>query len=470
MPYQARYSLWMVCLFFTFTSVCGAGDSKLKPQPVKPAKKASNLEISEKAMKATAIRVQSSKKAFAKPQGWPTNKAWRPLRHFGPFTDIGDTAQIQLHVNGNSVRWYFNNYYATCPDAQWHERYFRNDLPKNATPDPPTPRYKPGELRASDGMHDLLFELDRVELKSLFGGSVELIFQTRENYEFEFRKDDTIWDFESLRMSIYVTPIAEIFNTPNFITNQKPIGIVFQAKNPTAYTIANEQFLRKPDDNTMEGLQAALDEVQVSLLNSIGTNAIRFVHGLIHGQLQNKIGNSNKVKMVEITDGFIDVLTEPGTKMFSVALRLDPITLDTSDGLKNVTGTISGIHAYDSSPSNSDNPWVSREFAFGSGDSTLYASHGHFELDECDLLKEGFYAYVEVTGWYTGFIDAFFRDPRKDNMLTDVELDCGIIRQRANAGHWGTAYGPDSYTKILQDSDGEFGSITVKSRVSVYLR
>lgn len=470
MLYQTRYILWIVCLLFAFISVCNASDSKLKPQVVMKEKKVTNLEISKKAMKATAIRVQEGKKTFAKPQGWPATMAWRPLRHFGPFTDIGDLSQIQLHINGNFVRWYFNKYYATCPDAQWHRQYFRDNLPENATPDPPSPYYIPGAFPTADGLHDLLFELDRVELKSQFGGSVELTFRAKEDYEFELRKDNTIWDFESLSMAVYVTPDAKIFNTPNQIGAKIPIGIVFQVNNPTAYTInANGQILRKPEDHTMEGLQAALDEIQAALLSPMGTDPIRYVHGFIHGQMQNKIGYTEKVKMVEISDSFLEVLTEPGTQMFSIGLRLNPITLDTSDSLKNVTGTISGIHGYTPSPTYEDNPWVSREFAFGSGDSSPFASHGHFELSTCETLKE-FYIWVEVTGWYTGFISGFFKDPRKDIMLDSVSFSCETLRQRANSGQWGMVHGPTFHPDILEDSDGEFGSITVESRVHVFLR
>jgi hypothetical protein len=293
--------------------------------------------------------------------------------------------------------------------------------------------------------------------------------RTKENYEFELRKGNTIWDFESLSMAVYVTPDATIFNTPNLIAAKTPIGIVFQVNNPTAYTLAGGKILRKPEDNTLEGLQAALDEIRVPLLNSMGTDPVRYVHGFIHGQMQNEIGYTEKVKMVEITDGFLDVLTEPGTQMFSIGLRLNPITLDTSDGLKNVTGTISGIHGYSPSPSDMENPWVSREFAFGSGDSSAFASHGYFELDTCEALKE-FYIWVEVTGWYTGFISGFFKDPRKDTMLDSVSFSCETLRQRANSGQWGMVYGPTFHTDTLQDADGEFGSITVESRIHVFLR
>ena len=181
------------------------------------------------------------------------------------------------------MSWFFNKYYATCPDAQWHRQYFRNNLPENATPDPPSPYTIPGAFPAADGLHDLLFELDRVELKSQFGGSVELTFQTKENYEFELRKDNTIWDFESLSMAVYVTPDAKIFNTPNQIGVKIPIGIVFQVNNPTAYTInANGQIVRKPEDDAMEGLQAALDEIQAALLNSMGTNPVSYTHLRAH--------------------------------------------------------------------------------------------------------------------------------------------------------------------------------------------
>ena len=470
MLHQTRHSLWIACLLFAFISVSDASDSKLTLQVATKEKRLTDLEISKKAMKATAIRVRAGNKTFAKPQDWPAAKAWRPLRHFGPFSDIGDLSQIQLHINGNFVRWYFNKYYSTCPDAQWHKQYFRNNLPDNTTPDPPSPFYKPGEFPASDGLHDLLFELDRVELKSQFGGSVELNFRTKENYEFELRKGNTIWDFESLKMAVYVTPDANIFNTPAQIAAKKPIGIVFQASNPTAYVAnASGPILRKSDDGAMEGLQAALDEIQAALLNPMGTDPIRYVHGFIHGQLQNEIGYTEKVKMVEISDGFLDVLTEPGTQMFSIGLRLNPIKLDTSDGLKNVTGTISGIHGYSPSPSDSDNPWVSREFAFGSGDSSAFASHGYFELDTCEALKE-FYIWVEVTAWYTGFISAFIKDPRKDIMLDSVSFSCDTLRQRANSGQWGMVYGPTFHRDTLEDSDGEFGSITVESRIHVFLR
>jgi len=470
MRYQTRYILWTMCLLFAFIGVCDASDAKPKPPAVMKEKNITNLEISKKAMQATSIRVKEAKKTFAKPQDWPATMAWRPLRHFGPFTDIGDLSQIQLHINGNFVRWFFNKYYATCPDAQWHRQYFGNNLPENATPDPPSPYYLPGEFPTADGLHDLLFELDRVELKSQFGGSVELTFRTRENYEFELRKGNTLWDFESLIMAVYVTPNANIFNTPSQIAAKTPTAIEFQANNPTAYTInTNGQIMRKSADDAMEGLQAALDVIQASLLSPMGTNSIRYVHGFIHGQMQNKIGYTEKVKMVEISDSFLEVLTEPGTQMFSIGLRLNPITLDTSDGLKNVTGTIVGIHGYTPSPTHEDNPWVSREFAFASGDSSPFANHGHFELSTCDNLKE-FYIWVEVTGWYTGFISGFFKDPRKDTMLDSVSFSCETLRQRANSGQWGMVHGPTFHSDILEDSDGEFGSITVESRVHVFLR
>lgn len=459
-------------------AACAVSNSKTAPSKVSPAATAQpqkgGAELGqptpvEQPQLQTAIKKRHNVLITKPPQSWPKDLAWRPLRHFGPFYYGSEFAQIQLRVNGASAIWYFNDFFASCPDASWYTQYFAGNLPATSTSIPSTPpstQYIPGQFRGSDGIHDLLFGLDSVELSSQFGGSVKLSFQAIEDYEYEVQQGQTIWDVRSIEMIIFVTPRAEVFNQPNRINYGNNLSVVFVPHDPIAYDISGS-VIALMDDPKIDDLQNTL-QTAASQLNSqtaFVNIASKFVHGFLHGQLQNEIGASEIVTMIEVRDGFIDAYTQNATPMFSVSLRLHPIHVDDEQGFKNVTGDIFAEHVFTLPRGSDDNPVFGYEFAVGSGDSTPFRNSGLFNLQECTELQEFLYM-VTATGW-----GGLFTDPRTGRLIDTVGIDCNLLQNRQNASNYGVVSRRTQVENFpISDSQGQFGRVTVESQISLFLR
>jgi len=459
-------------------AACAINNTKTAPSKVSPAVTAQPHKGGAELGQPTPVEQPQLHNAIKKrhnvlltkpPQKWPKDLAWRPLRHFGPFYYGSEFAQIQVRLTGASAIWYFNDFFATCTDASWYTQYFAGNLPATPTSIPSTPpstQYIPGQFRGSDGIHDLLFGLDSVELSSQFGGSVKLSFQTIEDYEYEVQKGQIIWDVRSIEMIIFVTPRAEVFNQPNRVNYSNNLSVVFVPHDPIAYDISGSA-IALMDDPKIDELQDALQAAASLLISqtAFANTASKFVHGFLHGQLQNEIGASEIVTMIEVRDGFIDAYTQNATPMFSISLRLHPIHVDDEQGFKNVTGDIFAEHVFTLPRGSDDNPVFGYEFAVASGDSTTFRSSGFFNLQECTELQEFLYM-VSATGW-----GGLFTDPRTGHLIDTVSIDCNVLQSRQNASNYGVVSRRTQVENFpISDSQGQFGRVTVESQISLFLR
>ena len=442
-------------------------------------------EVSAEEMLSTALQSIHSPAVSEAPSNWPANRAWRPRRHTGPFYRGSDLGLVQIVARQTSGGWYFNDYFATCPDGPFYSLYFNNTLPSTATP-PNVP--VPGTVPSNAGFNSVIFGLQRISYTSRYGGSVELSFEMLEDLEYELRgtapdttttTKDVVWDFQALRMNIYVQPLAGYFNHPNLIYQVGTPFVEFIAEDPVAYEIVSAtgsgsaaQVVRRSDEEALEGLRGSFDSIALTMAGAWRATAARFVHGFLHGQFQNEIGPLENVNVVEISDDHFQVVTSTGTPHFTVELRLNPITVRKSQGLENVTGDIVAHIILRLPATDPFNPITGTEFAVASGEVTPFRGYGTFEVADCGA-GASLIAYVEAIGWPTGIGGLLSGHRRSIAKFGSIEISCAALRNRLAQPPpiaWGTVSGPDIVViETLSDEDGAFGAFTLESRVRLSL-
>src|SRR5258705_6552251 len=145
----------------------------------------------------------------------PRPRPFDALRATGPFCP-GDLTRIKLQVDGQMAQWYLTDYPTTSPVGPFLQKYSIGPLPTSLPPDIPAagnPRHVAGTMPSNDGTNDVRFQLKCVLYSRRYGGSIQLLFQSEEGFEYEARYGTTLWDADDIELSRYVTPDFRQFNT-----------------------------------------------------------------------------------------------------------------------------------------------------------------------------------------------------------------------------------------------------------------
>jgi hypothetical protein len=410
-----------------------------------------------------------SLETIGSPVGFPPHLAWRPNRHFGPFTRGSTFANIQVKIGRHEASVYFNKFFIDCiptSDRPIYIKYFEGDLPTNRTPfssDPPT--HVPGNAPSVgvDGPNDILFELKTIYYTSKFGGSIKLEFEQKEDYEYEVRNGEILWDLKNTIMNIYVIPAPSYFN-PILGPELGGHGVRFEFLTDTVTTYEDNSI---SDDNRLTLLKSTLLDYGTSLETLGGRMEFRkdiekFVYGFIHTQFQSELEPDNKVDMIELTDNFIDLHNRPGTTKFRIDLKINSIFYTLSNNNKKYDVEFSWLLIHnDGSPSVSVRGLDPRRMRNGEG--TAYMTVASMLAEECRFFG-GLAVYVYVgdrSDWETVGIATLSPDP-----------DCDEIERRVDSNDWGP--GPEERVEgvpIYSSShDDPVGTLSYSYRTNIFVR
>lgn len=396
------------------------------------------------------------------PKGYPEQLSWRPLRHFGPFFSGSDITQIHLVLNGKNAVWYYQDFLTGHEDSAIFQKYYGANLPSTT----PTVNVVPGTYPNADGFDDIQMELQRISYSSRYGGSVQLQFQSNEDYEVEVRKGTTLWDLNSLIMRVYVVPVATVFNPNNPIYSApRVVYVEFIPSGAVAYDIAGTILSVRPD-NALTELTNALGEYgpQVASAN-FSRDASRLVYGFVHSQFKDYIAATDKVDMIEITNDFLDLHTRAGEVTFHLNIRISDINLDTEWGDEEIVIEIAAEHVFDLDD-RVGNPSIAHEFdAINNREGTPFRNFGVFKLDQCAALDSVIFIIKVVE-------DDDFPSPDDEyNLIANsIAFECGTLQTRANNGNFGTVSENATEGVLIMDDDSVEGALSYVTQVRLLLR
>lgn len=318
--------------------------------------------------------------ATTQPAQMPVPNIWN-----GPFS-LDEFSEIQILLQGEVARWYYNSYFDLAADADLYARYFLFNTPAGQhqvpsgpdaqTPspdgagtaqDPKRPGAETGEVPAEQGPQGILMTLKSVHYSSRYGGSVRLVFEMSEDYFYELRFDPYVYDLSSLNLSVYVVPSAEALNplstqsTDGGIYYPRPTaGGVFLEYRPevkAAYALIypNTELggtPSPPEGATADwsppepiGMAAAPDHLAPAWSEHLADLLTRwqvehqsagsydpplsFVYGLLHHFLTDALPNETaRPTRISITDNDLDLHTRQGEFSFSVSCQVSDLSMD----------------------------------------------------------------------------------------------------------------------------------------------
>lgn len=314
--------------------------------------------------------ITSALRQYEPPKGWPSNIAWKPKRHFGPFRRGSEFSEIQVTLgqgwlgSGTNLKitattaWYHNKYYTGHLDANILSKYYPGgpgNLPANLTPQ----------------INPILFELQSIHYSSRYGGSIHLRFMLLEDYGYEFTDrpipppNGTIpatptpvrkWDVGAsiyreigggtrrnvgtLEMSLYIVPTPRCLNPLDTIDEGNlardirdvPIYVELLGRQFTTY---EEGKLPVTTEKIPPELTSIFEELYPLIESQLRADSKRFVYAWLHSELQARIDKLDNVKTIMITDDFCDIITEKAQPIFSISMRFAmgvPNEIDTEYG------------------------------------------------------------------------------------------------------------------------------------------
>ena len=358
---------------------------------------------------------------------WPMQYAWKPRSFYGPWFAGSNLDAIQLTLKRNLVpTWYYTTYFddITGVDLQIYSQYIPGITTSMAAPPDYSriPGLTPTQPSANTvQLTDIYLSLNEIHLSSKYGGSVELVFRSHENVEFEIRKGNTLWDSRTLQIRIFATPKTNQMNplAPQTAYNTfDPLNVELEAIDPTEYsitTINNETyFIPQASVNNQELMQALeLITAAIELNNNLRLQANQFIHAWLHVEHQQLIDRTasppERVDAIEISDNFLDMKTsarEPWFTWFVQVVQLDAPHLHHFK--------ISIMHDYYGT--NPIRIWNSVETLHPREASRLIRA-GHFLLANCDSLEQ---VNVEISV-------RDFHPPQQYPALLQVWNDIGLL-------------------------------------------
>lgn len=419
-----------------------------------------------------AAQVHTFHPVSFKPASWPQGVAWRPLRYSGPFTSGSDLEEMQIVLQGTSGKVYYNNLFLNHPSAAIYKLYYRTNwgtggsfastaLPNNVTPALPARRVPPP---GTDGANSILMELKRIEYSSRYGGTVRLVFEMAnyatpnnqshaDDFDFEFREGDYLFDVSGLEMSIFEYPLPTSFNPTvqlPFATGvQQPyVGteqVEFTNGDVAAYKYVADKVVPVAYD---DAARAALSAVETRVAAGVPdkyvniSNAQRFSLGFLHDQFQSLFQSlsdpTDGGEKLWLTDNFADLTTKNRTAVFSLYFGLDNITTVDDD----MEFWATNAHLYRSISDDDPIPIQSYPDNYGlgwayvirpiKGTSIPWIHLGTWNASDCSQLV-GDSVQVRLVD------PGFFSSTDYGYAEFKVTFDCGTIGQLAQQGEWGNA-------------------------------
>jgi hypothetical protein len=407
----------------------------------------------------------------ARPNARLAGAPWRPRRYTGPFTAGSELQDIQVLLNNNAAAWYYNGFFADHDSPAIYKRYYRMnwgagssfdsvELPGNATPDL-TPRT--ADHPGADGANEILLSLQRIEYSSRYGGSVRLVFGMAshytapdsvqmEDFDYEFKTGDYLFDTRDLEMSIYVIPLvanlnpthAPLFPTSTYAAWQHT---EFSASAVTAYKLKNGKAeIAEYDAAAQAALMLVEGQVGSNLspfLSYGPPNAQLFVLGWLHDQFQSLLTDGTTgVKAVHLSDNYADMVTYGRTPVFSLYLSLEDVGVTDSD--YEMWGNNYNIYQDPSAagsgqrvevetyPRSNGIGWAYVVRPLEPGDSTPWMALGTWTVAECPGLVEDRFTFRLAD---PGFFGRTWYGPA-DFLYS---FSCSALTDLVNAQSWGTA-------------------------------
>jgi hypothetical protein len=446
----------------------------------------------QKKVKISSLEFSDPDVTANPPLDWPTQTAWLPQRHFGPFLEVSKFDEIQVLVQqgaNQSPQWYFNDYFRRNRYRRIYSKYFQNGvLPTGDTSATPQLDNVPGQVpaRGSAGFGDaevastdILFVLDQIRYTSRYGGSVEFSFQTAEDYEYELRRGSKLWDIQSMELYVYSNLKAASFNPIPFQSNlfEAPVYAELRPRAYQMYNIDTDFKIRASKNQHEEALESALQKIADRIASHVNKPANQFAHGYVHTQFQAALppDSTNKVRKVLLSENYLDLHFTERVPLFTLRGRLTGIHAPTLDLFSNeeFRGFLSVGHKYKGKPDEWHRVYFPGDFGtIEAVGYTYWLPLGHWSLEECQFLeKVTVNVYLmedDPAGHHLFDIKThkfLFEDNEDNEDFVDFVIDCEAVQN----AHQQQNYGVLKDHRDLHPIEG-FGSYMWYSRLELWVR
>lgn len=310
--------------------------------------------------------------------------------------------QIVIGISRLTGTWYYNDFFSSLPTEvvnRYSTSYNVLNMPDNTSPKVEGEYLKPGNIphrlpTNSVEASNLLFSLSKISSSKRYGGSLELLFEVNSDVGVEIRNNTIAWDLDDLLLKVYVNPSIDGLNNPTNCVRYGDVVCEFISSSHIAYEIRHGSEFEKCIDDHSEELRYALSVLADSVSNNIEIEAKRFVNGFIRVERWEQLDDDTKVIGIDISDNFLDLVTngyEPAIQVKYRLTNINPKKFD-NDGIEiNVKCDFYG-------PSRNDKTDLRLEY---SRDYT-------FELDEDQSLTSfenlGTYTFKDISNLKAGDI------------------------------------------------------------------
>jgi hypothetical protein len=324
--------------------------------------------------------------------------------------------EILVTVTGSvataQASWFYRNFFSTVAtddpgDMSIYAQYVQNPVSRAEVPALLQPQ--PGAL-PSGGMKEMRFALSGIFARSRYGGTIELRFQSIDDFAYEIVSGDTRWDIGNITMSVFITPKAAQLNplAPQLTGFNPPkieftVGDVIAYSNTTGNVKADAEMA--PLADYLEALATRL-EVLTGL--PFQRDANQFSHAWIHVQQQDLFDGGQPreiVDAIELGENHLALRTRRPTVHFSWSLKLQRTNVNL--GALEVIFALSPLWT-----------WSDEVFTGPTSNARLYPSESSdwmtmktFRLDdECPGLE--FLVFVQAqTSSVSGLLRHVWRTP-----------------------------------------------------------
>ncbi len=381
------------------------------------------------------------------------------LRATGPFCP-GDLTRIKLQVDGQRAQWYFTDYLTTSPVGPFLQKYSIGALPTSLPPDVPAtgdPRHVPGAMPSSDGTNDIRFQMKCVRYSRRYGGSIQLIFQLEEAFEYEARFGTTLWDADDTELSLFVTPDFRQFNTavtPG-VLGREPTHLEIKPRILIAYQGNLSQPSTITSDTSSE--RARFDSLFTTVSTGILSNNLNFrymasgfAYGFVHYLFRTQLSGTNKVAMMELDERFLALTTKPGVAMVSVLAGISDIDLQQHRFQTGISMSIAAKASWDASLSHTE--------TFDVEDRTVTASRYFFNFPVSACPTTGSPTVIVTTTLIASYID---RDRPTPSAVNSLAINCSQLVADASQSLWGQRQIGEIGYEQLDENNNQIGTAKV---------
>lgn len=335
-----------------------------------------------------------------------TGRGALPPNPFGPFFSASDLGQIELSIKwvpgfASNATLYHNQFFNGHPGGNIYARYYhQGNLPfPDPTPIPyPIPYPLPGAHPNPNSTTNLIFSLHRINPSSKYGGTVELLFMLKEDFEVELRKDDNLWDIRAMGARLYVRPSKYYLNQPASARNAHQIvDVEFKPMQVTAYkgttqgtTAQLADLAPVAFDETSSKLAEFLQQLADFVEAQTGLNGAlsSLVHGWIHYKNDKMFDPTSPdiVDAIEIQDDILLLITHVGEPWVEIYAMAEDVEMDTEIGEEEITVEMSASVSYTQGGQEDCASYTSGEM--GDKESTRWVLLYLFPLAKCDDIAK----------------------------------------------------------------------------------